>query len=129
MTSPEGGKPTSVFIRGADAILPVEGDGGVFPIGPLQIALVGLHVDSPLEGTSDTTLSRPAGATHLQLQAFVQNVRYTLDESEATLTHGFQLIPGSVSTIPSPSSSIRLFPEATPGGKINYQWIKGAVIT
>jgi hypothetical protein len=60
--------------------------------------------------------------THIQMQAFNQNVRYTIDNSHASATHGFQLPAGAITTVPVPNRGISLFEEAT-GAIIQYQWL------
>lgn len=61
-------------------------------------------------------------ATHLQLQALTQNIRYTIDNSQASATHGFQLAAGAIVTVPVPNSGVSIFEETT-GAVVQYQWL------
>lgn len=61
-------------------------------------------------------------ATHIKIQALTQNVRYTIDSSQATATHGFQLAAGSEATLPVPNNGISLF-EESPGAIVQFQWL------
>lgn len=62
-------------------------------------------------------------ATHIQLQAIGQNVRYRIDEKEATATTGFQLAAGLIALIPVPNNGISVYPE-TSGAIIQYQFVR-----
>ncbi len=98
-------------------------EGVIFIPGLTSILTVGSHQGPvPVEAT-ERTIVKPATATHLQLQTIAQNIRYTIDDSEATATHGFQLSAGAISTIPVPGSSIRIFREGS-GANLQYQWLK-----
>lgn len=108
-----------------EAVVIAETDKGVvFIPGPTAVVTVGSHsgpVSVPDEGL---TLAKPETATHVQLQSFVQNIRYVIDDSSASVTRGFQLIPGSIVPIPVPNATLIIFPEMTPGSVIQLQWIK-----
>lgn len=61
--------------------------------------------------------------THLQMQAIGENVRYTLDASQATATHGFRLTAAAAAVIvPVPNGGVSVFEEAS-GAIVQYQWL------
>jgi hypothetical protein len=62
-------------------------------------------------------------ATHIQLQALVQNIRYRIDNGEASTTVGFQLAAGAISLIPVPNNGISIAEELA-GAIIQYQWVR-----
>lgn len=62
-------------------------------------------------------------ATHIQLQALVQNIRYRIDGGSASATVGFQLAAGAISLIPVPNAGISVFEEAA-GAIIQYQFVR-----
>ena len=82
----------------------------------LDVAAGGDFITKPLNGVTPT-------ATHLQMQALTQNIRYTIDNSEATITHGFQLVAGTISLVPVPNRGISVFEEIV-GAIIQYQWVR-----
>ncbi len=61
-------------------------------------------------------------ATHLQIQALTQNIRYTIDGTQATATIGFQLAAGGITTIPVSNLGVSIFEEVV-GAIIQYQWL------
>ena len=61
-------------------------------------------------------------ASHVQLQAETQAIRYRIDGGVATATVGFTLAAGSISTIPCPNASISIFPVVA-GAIIQFQWV------
>lgn len=61
-------------------------------------------------------------ATHLQMQALTQNIRYAIDGTQASATIGFQLAAGAITTIPVPNLGVSVFEEAD-GAIIQYQWV------
>lgn len=83
---------------------------------PLNVAIGGDFIKKPMEGVTPL-------ATHLQIQALEQNVRYTIDGSQATLELGFQLAAGAITTIPIPNLGISVFEEAA-GAILQYQWMR-----
>lgn len=95
---------------------------------PAELRTVGAHTTDTLSA-ADVWLAKPAGAnvseqaTHIQLQAIGQNIRYTIDTSKATPTHGFQLLAGAISLIPVPNDGISVCPEVA-GAIIQYQWVR-----
>lgn len=96
----------------------------IFVPGLTSVLTVGAHQGPITVPDTGLVITKPATATHIQFQAFVQNIRYTIDDSAASATKGFQLIPVTISTIPIPNSTLNIFPEATPGSTIQYQWVK-----
>ncbi len=82
----------------------------------LDVAIGGDFIAKPLDGITPT-------ATHLQMQVLTQNIRYTIDGSQATATHGFQLAAGTISLVPSPNSGISVFEEIA-GAIIQHQWVR-----
>ena len=61
-------------------------------------------------------------ASHIQLQAETQAIRYRIDGNAATATVGFTLAAGAIVTIPCPNASISVYPVAA-GAIIQYQWV------
>ncbi len=61
-------------------------------------------------------------ATHIQMQALTQNIRYTIDGTEASGTVGFQLAAGSITTVPVPNLGVSVFEEVA-GAIVQYQWL------
>ena len=59
---------------------------------PADWQTVGSHVSTSVPD-GGMWLARPETATHVQLQALTQNVRYTVDNSQAAVALGFQLRP------------------------------------
>ncbi len=62
-------------------------------------------------------------ATHLQMQALTQNIRYTIDGTQASATIGFQLASGTITTVPVPNDGVSVFEEVA-GAVIQYQWVR-----
>jgi len=99
-------------------------EGVIFTPGLPAVFTVGAHQGPvTVPNTEEVTIVKIATATHLQLQTLFQNIRYTIDGSEATIDHGFQLAAGSISTIPVATSSVRVFPEGA-GASLQFQWIR-----
>jgi len=68
------------------------------------------------------TLTTPAGATKLLVQALGANVRYRLDGANPTATTGFRLYDGDTATITiGTGTAVRVIQE-TAGGSIEYQF-------
>ncbi len=82
----------------------------------LDVAAGGDFITKPLNGVTPT-------ATHLQMQVLTQNIRYTIDGSQATSTLGFQLAAGAISLIPVPNLGVSIFEEAV-GAIVQYQWVR-----
>lgn len=95
---------------------------------PAELKTVGNHTRLAVTNTGDW-IAKPAGvnvseqATHIQMQALTQNVRYRVDGGEASATVGFQLAAGAISLIPVPNRGISVFPE-TAGAIVQYQWVR-----
>jgi hypothetical protein len=95
---------------------------------PAELRTVEAHTRLDVSVSGDFIL-KPAGvnvsevATHIQMQALEQNIRYTIDESQATATHGFQLAAGAISLIPVPNSGVSVFEEAA-GAIVQYQFVR-----
>lgn len=95
---------------------------------PAELRTVGAHTALTL-AAGGNFITKPAGvnvseqATHIQMQALVQNVRYTIDGSQALATHGFQLAAGAISLIPVPNTGVSVFPE-TLGAIVQYQFVR-----
>jgi len=82
----------------------------------LDVAIGGDFIAKPMNGVTPM-------ATHLQIQALEQNVRYTIDGSPATIGFGFQLAAGAITTIPIPNLGISIFEEAA-GAIVQFQWMR-----
>lgn len=95
---------------------------------PAELRTVGNHTRLNVDPTGNW-ITKPAGvnvseqATHIQLQALTQNIRYTIDGSQATATHGFQLAAGTISLIPVPNGGVSVF-EETAGAIVQYQFVR-----
>lgn len=73
--------------------------------------------------SSVATITIPAGATQVMLQAITQNVRYTLDGTAATTTLGFQLKAGDPPIIvPVSASTVLKVIEETATASLQYQF-------
>lgn len=72
--------------------------------------------------TTVATLTKPAGANKIMLQALTQNVRYTCDGSTATTTAGFQLKAADPPrTVTVGSKGVMVVAE-TGTASLQYQW-------
>lgn len=82
----------------------------------------GAHSDGTAINTH-ITLTPPAGATKLLIQALTQNIRYTLDGTTPTATCGFQLKAGDPPVmIPIGNDmEIQVIEEAATAD-MQYQW-------
>lgn len=93
--------------------------------------LVGLGKYGPVGSHSDgasissaTTLTPPAGATGLIIQALGQNVRVTIDGTTPTATTGFQLLAGGVPRlIPVGTGTVIKVIQEAATADLQYQWI------
>jgi len=99
-------------------------EGVIFIPGLAVILTVGPHAGPVTVPDVGLTIVKPATATHIQLQPAVQNITYVIDDSTPTAIRGFELIPGSITTIPVPNSGVNIFPVANPGSTIQYQWLR-----
>lgn len=91
---------------------------------PAEWKTNGYHVTLTLTAGVARTLARPTTeyASHVQLQAEGQAIRYRIDGGVATATVGFTLAAGSIVTVPCPNESISVYP-VTAGAIIQYQWV------
>ena len=87
----------------------------------LPIAIVGAHTQNATLSSAQT-ITIAAGTTKLLIQAFTQNVRYTLDGTVPTATKGFRLTAGNDPTmIPVVTGqTVKLIEEAA-SASIEYQ--------
>lgn len=73
--------------------------------------------------TVATTLTKPAGASKIIMQALTQNVRFTLDGTTPTAAIGFQLLAGGAPfIIEVPGASLKVIQEAATAS-LQYQWV------
>lgn len=73
--------------------------------------------------TSATTLTPPAGARKLLIQALGQNVRFTLDGTAPTASRGFQLKAGDLPLLIGVGAGTTLkVIEETATADLQYQW-------
>uniref|UniRef100_A0A6M3KTM5 Uncharacterized protein n=1 Tax=viral metagenome TaxID=1070528 RepID=A0A6M3KTM5_9ZZZZ len=88
-----------------------------------KYSVVGPHYDGTVI-SSAVTLTPPAGAHGIRMQALTQNVRYTLDGTVPTATTGFQLKAADAAIVVplSTSMSIKVI-EETATADIQYQWL------
>lgn len=85
-------------------------------------APIGSHSSGASISTAQT-LTKPAGASQIMIQALTQNVRYTLDGTDPTASLGFQLLAGNPPVIIAvPGASIKVIQE-TATASLQYQWI------
>ena len=89
---------------------------------PADLQTVDSH-NAATVGTSSVWLAKPAGATHVKLQAIGADVRYRIDEQEATATVGFQLVNGADTLAPCPNNGVSLIAESG-SATIQYQWVR-----
>lgn len=83
---------------------------------------IGAHVDGPTI-SSATTLTPPALATKVMIQALGQNVRFTLDGTTPTATTGFQLKAGDPPMIlPLGNSTVIKVIQEAATADLQYQW-------
>lgn len=107
-------------------VLQVVGTGGSLTGERVDVTMlwnrVGVHTE--LAAAASTPIGMPAGAKRILIQALSQNVRYTLDNTAATATKGFQLKAGDPPIlIPiGPSMGLHVIQEAATA-EIEYQWL------
>ncbi len=96
---------------------------------PAELRTVGAHTRLDVAIGGDF-IKKLAGinvseqATHIVMQALVQNIRYTIDDSQASDTHGFQLAAGAItSPVPVPNNGVSVFEEVA-GAVIQYQFVR-----
>lgn len=90
---------------------------------PGEWKTTGAHQRIALTTGVARTLTKPLEeASHVQLQAESQAICYRIDGNPATVTVGFTLAAGAITTIPCPNASISVFPMAA-GAVIQFQWV------
>ncbi len=95
---------------------------------PAELRTVGSHTVLDVAPGGDF-IAKPAGvnvsevATHIQMQSLTQNIRYTIDDSLASATRGFQLAAGAISLVPVPNNGISVFEEVA-GAIIQFQFVR-----
>ena len=84
--------------------------------------LEGAHTQAMLTATN-FPLPKPANATHIKIQAQVQNIRYRMDNQPATTALGFQL-PAAAEPrlICVHAANLNVCGEVA-GAVIDYQWL------
>lgn len=85
---------------------------------------VGSHAEASLSGTVATTPTPAANATKIMMQAFTQNIRYTLDGSAPDANTGFQLgtaLPNKPTIMPISGGTVKVITE-TGTASFQYQW-------
>ena len=91
------------------------------------IAVVGSHTtNSSL--SSAVSLTQPANASRILLQALTQNVRFLFAETTSTdaptATNGFRLLAGERIDLSVPAGTILKVIEETASASIQYQWVQ-----
>lgn len=95
---------------------------------PAELQTIGDHTRLDVDPAGDW-IPNPAGntvserATHIQIQALTQNIRYRIDGNVASATVGFRLAAGSISLVPVPNGGISVFEEAA-GAIVQYQFVR-----
>lgn len=95
---------------------------------PAELRTVGSHTRLDVAVGGDW-IAKPAGvniseqATHIQIQALTQNIRYRIDGGQASATVGFQLAVGAISLVPVPNDGVSVFEEAA-GAIVQYQFVR-----
>ena len=107
-------------------VLTVQGTGSITTGKRVDVTLmwdrVGAHTE--LAAAAATTISAPAGAKRLLVQALSQNVRYTLDGSTPTTTKGFQMRAGDPPIlIPVGANTTVKVIQETATAEVEYQWV------
>jgi hypothetical protein len=83
----------------------------------LDIDIGGNWIEKPASGPGNLQ------ATHIQMQALTQNIRYRIDGNVADADTGFQLAAGAISLIPVPNLGISVYEEVA-GAIIQYQFVR-----
>lgn len=95
------------------------------PRDALSFDPVGAHSDGAVI-SSATTLTVPAGATKIMIQALVQNVRFTLDGTAPEAAKGFQLAAGDPPVvIPMGNATVLKVIQEAATADLQYQWGSG----
>ena len=95
------------------------------PYDTFEFNPVGAHTRNASLGSA-VTLTPPAGATKILIQAMTNDVRFTLDSSAPSATNGFIMIADDPPLlIPlAPDVTVRVIQDAA-GAEIQYQWGSG----
>lgn len=89
--------------------------------GDMTFQTVGAHTqNSTLSSAQSITV--PANASKMLVQAYTQNVRYTLDGTTPTASKGFQILYGDCVMIPVASGQVLKFIEEAASASIDYQF-------
>ena len=91
------------------------------------IGVIGLHIANT-SLASAVTLTQPANAKRILIQAFAQNVRFIFAETTnttlvPTATLGFRLLAGERLDLSISSQSILKVIEEAASASIQYQWV------
>lgn len=88
-----------------------------------SLAVVGAH-SSGVDISSKVTLTKPAGATGILIQAVTKDACYTLDGTDPTAAKGFVIYAGQAPyVIPVPGAAIEIIQTAATC-RLEYQWVK-----
>ena len=91
---------------------------------PAELQAIGDHISGTFNDADPVTLLKPAGATHLKLQALGNNLRYRIDGVNPATATGFQLASQSDALIPCPEADIRIISEIGAGPTYQAQWVR-----
>lgn len=90
------------------------------------IAPIGAHTTNSSLSAA-VTLTQPAGANRILLQAFTQNVRFlfteTTDTTVPTASIGFRLLAGERIDLSVPTGTLLKVIEEAASASIQYQWV------
>ena len=90
------------------------------------ISPVGAHTTNSSLSVA-VTLTQPANASRILLQAFTQNVRFLFTETASdtvpTASVGFRLLAGERINLSVPTGSLLKVIEETASASIQYQWV------
>ena len=85
--------------------------------------LQGTHLQAVLSTVNNQPLPKPAGATHILIQAQIQNIRYRMDGLAATTTQGFQLAAAAEPRLICVQAGALDVCAEVAGAVIDYQWL------
>jgi hypothetical protein len=92
------------------------------PNDTLEFNPVGSHTQNG-SLSSAVTLTAPDGATKILIQAFTQNVRYTLDGTVPTASKGFKMSTTDAPLlIPLGNDTVIKLIQETASASVEYQW-------
>lgn len=110
------GVETALTVGGSDV-----SSTNPLPTDDLHFNVEGAH-SSGATISSATTLTPPAGANRILIQALTQNVRFTLDGTTPTASLGFQLKAGDPPVLISVRDATLKVIEETATASLQYQW-------